>query len=451
MIKLIYSQNIYTISSGNVRDIYFAQSSQLTNLVKNESTRLRNEENCDFIIYSIHGDTREDYYDTDLSVDGYVDLVLEGHSHQDYCYQDDGGVYHVQGKANNMQVYEIEVELDLVNKTHSVYGPDYHDFSYSGSSYKYYPEDSGALAIMNKYYDQYSIAYETVGQIDSYKSSYELRTKVGDLYYENGIKKWSSYDIVCGGGYISCRASGISAGSVQYSDLYECFPFDNDIVLCAISGSRFISTQFITGSSNYFVKWKDGALSSSDVDPSKTYYLVTDTYTTDYYYPNLQIIDYYASNTYARDFIADYIREGNWTTSVTPPPVQTHAGTISDPKTIAEARELAAQYSSSGASTGYYFKGTVCQMADYWNYSTGELRNVYVEDKNQGNGMQIYYLNKFNGADTSNGNFNGITDLVYDDEIIFYGKPFTYNSSTLEFARGAYLYSINGVVTGPTY
>ena len=113
--------NCYSsISGGNVRDIYFAQSSQLTSLVKNESTRLRNEENCDFIIYSIHGDTRDDYYDTDLSVNGYIDLVLEGHSHQDYCYQDDGGVYHVQGKASNMQVYEIEVELDLVNKTHSV-------------------------------------------------------------------------------------------------------------------------------------------------------------------------------------------------------------------------------------------------------------------------------------------------------------------------------------------
>jgi hypothetical protein len=147
--------------------------------------------------------------------------------------------------------------------------------------------------------------------------------------------------------------------------------------------------------------------------------------------------------------LADYIREGNWTTQV--PPVQGHEGTIGDPKTIAEGRELAANYTSASQSTGYFFKGTVCQMANYWSPSTGDIRSVYVEDEGEGNGMQIYYLSKFNGADSSNGNWNSADELLLGDVIIFYGKPFTYGGSTLEFSSGSYVYSINGTVTGPNY
>ena len=49
-----------SISSSFVEDIYFASGDTLTNMVKAESARLRSEENCDFIIYSIHGDSSED-------------------------------------------------------------------------------------------------------------------------------------------------------------------------------------------------------------------------------------------------------------------------------------------------------------------------------------------------------------------------------------------------------
>ena len=44
-----------SISSGNVQDIYFAWGQLLSDMVKAEATRLRNEEHCDFIIYSVHG------------------------------------------------------------------------------------------------------------------------------------------------------------------------------------------------------------------------------------------------------------------------------------------------------------------------------------------------------------------------------------------------------------
>ena len=248
---------------------------------------------------------------------------------------------------------------------------------------------------------------------------------------------------------MSCRANGIGPGMVTYGEVAECFPFDNEIVLCSISGYDFSNTQFITGSSNYFVTWKDSSLQWS-VDYSATYYLVTDTYTSDFY-SQLNIVSYLdKGNVYARDLLADYIEAGNW--DDTPPvPQNQHEGTIGDPKTIAEALELAALYSSSGQSTGYFFKGSVTQFAEQWSSSSGDLKNVKVGDKGGDNEMLIFYLKKFQGADLSNGNWQDVYDLVPGDEIIFYGKPYTYSGYLPEFAAGAYVYSINGTVTQPNY
>ena len=249
---------------------------------------------------------------------------------------------------------------------------------------------------------------------------------------------------------MSCRASGIGPGMVNYADIAQCFPFDNEIVLVSIAGYNFAQTQFITGSSYYFVTWADSSV-QWNVDSSATYYLVTDTYTSDFYDNYMTIVDYYdIGHTYARDLLAEYVKAGNWDDTSQ----NQHAGTISDPMTIADALEQAALYTSSGQSQGYFYKGTVSDFADQWSTSTGDLRNVKVCDSGDTNEMVIFYLKKFSGANLNNGNWTGQYDLVIGDEIIFYGKPFTYHGNyvnILEFASGAYCYSINGVVTGPSY
>ena len=79
-----------SISSSMVEDYYFKVGSDLTNLVKQESNKLK-EKGADFIIYIIHdgldsfeaniaNDNKQfnptNHYDIKLS-DGYVDLVLK--------------------------------------------------------------------------------------------------------------------------------------------------------------------------------------------------------------------------------------------------------------------------------------------------------------------------------------------------------------------------------------
>ena len=440
-----------SISSSKVQGVYFATGNVLTNLVKQESNRLRNEEHCDFIIYSIHGSgsrDEEDSYDLSLSSGHYVDLVLEGHTHSNYAEKDDAGIYHVQCYGYNQNFYNITVDLDLTNDTFVVNRPVNYNTSYNYSPYVNYPEDSATNALFDKYYDRYAFAYETVGYVSEFKDPNTLRSKAADLYLEAGLAKWgANYNITLGGGYMSCRGSGLYPGEVKYSDLNDLFPFDNDIVLCSVKGSNFKNTQYITGSSNYFVTWTDyGNSIKNNINDNATYYLVTDTYGSDYKYNYLTVIDTLeVGGSFARDLLADYIRAGNWYEEQV---VETHEGTVNDPKTIKEALDLAEQYPgnnvNNSGSVGYFFKGEVSRQAKQISSTSGDMNNLYVKDSGTNDEILIYYISR---NQYKSPNWSSIDDLQVGDTIIFYGRPFYYNSSLKEIGSGAYVYSINGVLT----
>ena len=435
-----------SISSSQVQGVHFLTGEDLSNVVKAESTRLRNEENCDFIIYSIHGSgsrDSDDWYDDTLSSGNYVDLVLEGHTHDGYAEQDDYGVYHVQCYGYNQCFYQITVDIDLVNNRYDVRTPVEFNTRYYDSPYRGYAEDAGVLALFEKYKDQYEYAYEYLGINDTWKDAGTLRQTVANLYLAAGMEKWGAqYDLVLGGGYISCRGSGLHAGNVIYADVLELFPFNNDVVLCSVQGRYFKNTQYVTGSSNYFCDWTSyGNDVRNNIDDNATYYLVTDTYNSDYAANHLTIIDrLQAGGRYARDLLAEYIKAGHWHIETTE-----HAGTLSDPKTIAEAVQLAGQYNTQIASTPYYFVGVVSYVTGRFHDASGDLYNLRVYDTEQNVDILIYRL-----AKTEGGNPNWVTayDLEVGDRIVFWGAPFTYtysNGNTVqEFGVGTYCVSING-------
>ena len=441
-----------SVSSSYVQDVYFATDTELTDLVKAESTRLRNEENCDFIIYSIHGAGNRgnnDSYDFSLSNNHYVDIVLEGHSHAEYCYQDYAGVYHLQAGADNEGMYQITVDINLTNKAFTVNEPVFLDFNYSDSPYRDYEKDAETEALFVKYKDAYEFAYEQLGYNSTYKNAKVLRQKIADLYLEAGLKKWGSqYNIILGGGYLSCRGAGLAAGDVIYAQVDELFPFDNDIQLCSVRGYNLKNTSYILDdNNNYFLCWSDyGNDVRSDIDDYQTYYLISDKYGSDFAPNHLTVVDTLKDDYYARDILADYIREGNWDERTN----DEHAGTLEDPKTIAEAREYAAEHpgdnvGSSGAE-GFYYTGVVSRQAVSLGSGSGDMKNVYVRDADKENEMLIYYLKKCYDTATY-GTWNSIDDLQVGDVIVFWGKAFCYNSSIIEFASGAFVVTINGTPT----
>jgi hypothetical protein len=72
--------------------------------------------------------------------------------------------------------------------------------------------------------------------------------------------------------------------------------------------SKFLETD----NSAYHIKTTDyGKSIRQKIDPNATYYVVTDSYTADYAYNNMTVIDTYDEETFARDLVAAYIAAGS--------------------------------------------------------------------------------------------------------------------------------------------
>ena len=313
----------FSIDSEKTKDVYFKTGAELTALVKAESEKLRSQ-GADFIIYAIHdgydqnssgsraiqvtdGDVA-DYYDTVLS-DGYVDLVFEADSHYSYVLQDKYGVYHLQNGGNNQGISCAKVLIDVTNGEAMVFDASL----LSSSQYTHMEADPVVAALLEKYAEQITPADAVLGVNRQYKNNAALCDLVARLYCEKGAEKWGKeYDIVLGGGYLSCRSPGyLPAGQVLYSQLQSLLPFDNEITLCSIKGRDLVSKFLETENAAYHIYTTGyGESIRQSIDPDATYYVVTDSYSANYAPNNMTVIDTYSESIFARDLLAEYIRQG---------------------------------------------------------------------------------------------------------------------------------------------
>ena len=296
-----------SISADKVEDVYFVVGNQLTELVKAESESLR-AQGADMIVYSIHDGGGE--YDYALS-DGYVDLVFEGHSHQSYVKKDSEGVYHLQGGGDNDGITHASAKINSVTGTTVVAIAE----RMPTSTYAGFEGDEIVDALAQKYAEQLQKGDEVLGTNATKRYSGTIKQKVADLYLELGLTHWGKqYDIVLGGGFISTRSPyDLAAGEVRYSDLQMLLPFDNQIVLCSIKGSDLLKKFINTSNSNYYIAYGDyGNSVKGSIDSYATYYVIVDTYTAAYAPNRLTVIDTYDQTTFARDLIAEYIKDGGW-------------------------------------------------------------------------------------------------------------------------------------------
>lgn len=312
-----------SISGDFTPGLNFATGNVLTSLVKAEANRLRNEEGCDFIVYSIHDGgsdfstsgvntvTNRDmsWYDTALS-NGYVDLVFEGHTHQRYILQDEYGVYHLQGGGENKYISCAEVSYNTVTNRYTVNPKLISSGTYASSL----EGDPIVEEIFNKYFPD-SNPYTTVlGTNNSYKNSDTICDTVAELYYKKGLEEWGKeYNIVLGGGYLKARNPyNLYEGNVTYADLFSILPFDNDIVLGKISGYYLKKNFLNTKNSDYHIY---STISSAQVLDNQDYYIIVDSYTSTYTYNHITEVERLNSRTYARDLLAEFISENGWATS----------------------------------------------------------------------------------------------------------------------------------------
>ncbi len=309
-----------SISGDSSGGVYFKVREELTALVKAEAASLR-KQGADYIVYLLHdgyGESRtagsisnaalSNYYDPILS-DGTVDLVFEGHTHQRYALVDQSGVYHLQGGGENRGISHVEVSINVANQNSTVHTAEYLQNSvYAGM------DDHPIVAeLLEKYKDQVSVGTEILGENARRRDSDELRTIIAELYYEVGARHWGEdYDLVLGGGFLSVRSPySLAPGKVTYAQLQTLLPFDNTLVLCSVKG-RDLQNKFIyTDNENYFCYYGEYGQSVKDrIDPNATYYIIVDAYTSTYAPNRLTEIERYTADVFARDLLAEHIRNG---------------------------------------------------------------------------------------------------------------------------------------------
>ncbi len=294
----------FSISGSKVKDIYFKVDNELSSLVINEAKRLKESENCDFIIYSLHDYTEG--CSTLITKSGYIDIVFEGHSHSDYVTTDDNGIYHVQGAGYNKSISHATLTIDKTTNEKSISAE-----TISTSSFLTLANDSETTALINSYMDIIGNPNEIVGYNSTTLSSASLSDLVAYLYLSKGENLWPNYNLVLGGGYIVSRTPyKLSEGNVTMETLFNLYPFDNNLELCSASGT-FLKSNYTTDSRTYHVKYNS---SLDSLDDETNYYFVTDTYSSDYYiYGNgkyktgastFKVIE--SEEIYARDLLKEY-------------------------------------------------------------------------------------------------------------------------------------------------
>lgn len=421
-----------SISADKVSEVYFKTGSELTSLVKAESQKLRNE-GADFIVYSLHDGYGQSYssttsvsslsyYDVALS-DGYVDLVFEGHSHQSYVLKDKYGVYHLQGGGDNDGITHAEVTVNFAGGTSTVNEAEY----LSTSTYASLEDHPIVDELLEKYAEEIAIAGKVLGTNDLYRNSNYLCDLVAQLYYEKGVETWGSqYDIALGGGFLKARSPyDLAAGEVVYGDLQSIFPFDNQIVLCSISGYYLRKQFFETSNSSYHIAYGEyGASIKANIDINATYYIITDTYTSVYGPNHLTEVARLDETTFARDLLADYIEAGGLTT------VQEDIKLTSIPQVIAIGNSLGENVTTSES---YFVKGEIIGI------SNATYGNATIRDES-GNTLYVYGI-----YDKSGGRYDSMTEQPQVGDTVILQAPiqkYVYNGTTTIELYHAALWSI---------
>lgn len=308
-----------SISKDKVEDVYFKTGDELASLVKAESQRLRGE-GVDVIVYSLHDghdqsqngagvitdSALDSYYDPDLSLGGYVDIVFEGHTHKNYTLVDSSGVYHLQNGGDNRGISHAELDINFANGNLRVTEADF----VPSAVYDMLEDDPIVAELLEKYKDEVAIGQTVLGHNAKKRSSGFIRQLVAQMYFEKGKELWGDeYDVVLGGGYISIRSPySLAAGEIQYSMLQSLLPFDNNLVLCSIKGYDLRRRFIESNNSNYFCAY-DSDLPSL-INNNETYYIIVDSYSSSYAPNRLTEITRYDADVFARDLIAEYVKQG---------------------------------------------------------------------------------------------------------------------------------------------
>ena len=238
-------------------------------IVEKLAKTLRTTMECDSVVVAIHdyeSSTNERF--ASLSGDSKIDAIVCAHTHQKInetvTRSDNYKIPVLQSNTKNITVGTINLEFDESTITKTTVN-HYYPSNYSSST--------RIVEIINNYQDIILEGERKVG----YTSSNLSKSKLGYLAAD-GMVELTKADFAClntGG----VRAT-ISSGDITMEDIYEVFPFDNNLILVEMSGSTLKS--FYNAADGYL--YFSNNLNINNISTSKTYTICVIDYVYNYYY-----------------------------------------------------------------------------------------------------------------------------------------------------------------------
>ena len=229
------SSQITSICTNLVKNIIFKKHIPI---IKQEANRLKEQEDCDIVILSHHGD-QDDLMGNDLNQ--FIDLALCAHTHQ-YEHEEEGNLVYVQSNGNNKQVWEIALKYNLTD--HQIEDvPTYMSYtaSYIAGNVEDEDIDSTIAGLISENYTQCLskvplnevVANNVNGTFGQSNSGANL---MADAVYE--AAKAEGYDIYCS--YVNVARHDLTGNQWTYADVYQAFPFENDIYIMDVTAAEMV-------------------------------------------------------------------------------------------------------------------------------------------------------------------------------------------------------------------
>jgi len=281
IIGVIGQGQITSINSRYMQNLYFEEPTQI---IKDLSVELREEQEVDIVVLSIHaGQSEVDY---SIPEGDYVDAVFCSHTHR-VEQQVVNGVPFIQGGSNGKYVSNIKLSYNYANgQVSHLSSQNTYEGQLSSLS-----QDSEVQSIIDGYAADSNVDKNQVyGSLTNKLSRYETLPNMAN--YAAAMKaEENGYEIDFA--MTNVGRSDIPSGTVTYGDLFKGLPFDNYIYIVRATG-RNIKNQ---ASFNYFYRVKDySSLNNS------TYYTIA-------------IVDYvvlHQSIYKAYDYFSDYNPEEDY-------------------------------------------------------------------------------------------------------------------------------------------
>ena len=248
---------ITSITSLYTKEICFTNH---VDFIKSEATHLKNDENCDIIIASVHTG-EEDVMNEGLG--DYVDLVLCGHTHSEES-DNEGNLFYVQSKAYTQSFSHITLTYNYEQEDVVETKVDWIQAESLKNTVK--TVDPTIQQIVNTYNQECDVAANEVVAVNVegnfYSSQHYPNLMCKAVLDQCALEGYNDIFL----SYVNKSRDSNYNSTWTYADLYQAFPFDNVVYITEITGAELLRE--VKG---YNFICRNSAYSSNEIDRNAKY------------------------------------------------------------------------------------------------------------------------------------------------------------------------------------